>query len=190
MNARRGYGWRLLPRPSVSLSPASVCTPPVTGISLSPKATCLTFVLEIILLRMHPYAVVLFACLSQHMSPLMTPESRATINTNSFLYSPFLALSSSLSPCLPPSFHSSPSSEQSIAAVTLFKCVLCTGVCQSCAGHWGFAGKHGLGPALGGFQWGAQRGNSHSTCPKGATEEKATVRWAPRGKAAPVYAQH
>lgn len=46
VKARRGYGWRLLPGPGMSPSPASVCTPPVTGTSLSSKATCRTSVLE------------------------------------------------------------------------------------------------------------------------------------------------
>lgn len=43
--AGRGYGQRLLPRPTdAPLTPASFCTPPVTGISLPYKATIPIFV--------------------------------------------------------------------------------------------------------------------------------------------------
>lgn len=93
---------------------------------------------------------------------------------NSFLHNFFLPLPSSL----PPSFLSSSSSEPCISAVSLFKRVLSTCVCQSCSRNWRFINEYHLGPAHRRLPICQQRGwegNSYSTCPEGVMEGQDKV---------------
>ena len=75
-------------------------------------------------------------CFSPHISLLITPQSRATINQihsfTTLFYPPFFHLS----------FLSPPTSQQCLSAVSLFKCV-----CSSYCGHWGFISEYVPGPA-------------------------------------------
>lgn len=119
---------RLLPRPrNVPPCSASVCTPPVTRISLPPKATCPSFVLETILLLMHPY----FICL---LLPAHNTIDHTTVQGYYQLklilkppsYPSFLP---SLPPSLSPFLSSSFPFRTLVSEVSLFNCVLSTCVC-------------------------------------------------------------
>lgn len=162
----------------------------MTGISLSPKATC-NFVF---LLKCGAQNQSNFSQngLIMHWSDKLLLCSTDYISVNASLFYLFLPTHITIDdtqvqgcyqlklipsqlfftpsffhPFLPPFFHpsflSSPVLEQCPSAVSFFKCVLSIWSCYSYSGHWGFISEYVLGPAhrrLPICQWRGQRGNS------------------------------